>query len=267
MKSIITLVVSLACSLIWAEAKNYPWDVEMKGPQSVYTDALVELVRHGLPRPPPDLPGESPIIQANCLETPKNEFYVGVEQHMIVNSAIPRIDTAISDFASYPKLFPGLKHVEVRSQDKNLWVIGFEQHIPVFFIPNVHYEMYYLFDRSQSNRVLVRYKLKEKTKIKLSDGIILLEKISENKTRYTEYDFFDADYGMLKTFAPGSIWESSVHDLLLSDLVIKVRAENPELNHASVLEKAKSLLEGIPINEIAKKRKRFVVPSIEKVPK
>ncbi len=241
-------------------AVPYAWETKLSGPQSPYTEVLVELAKRSGPTPPKESRDDNPAVTAECFETPGNEFYIGLGQRMIVEASLASIDAIVSDFSQYSELFPSLKKVEVNHKDQNLWVVAFEQNIPVFFIPNLKYEMYYLFDRTKPNRTLFRYQLKSTGELNFSDGIIVLEKISENRTRYIEYDFFDGNYGILKTFAPGRIWEDSVHDILLSDVVVKLKAENPELENRIVVKKAQAILEAMPIKEIIKKRKKFDPP-------
>ena len=43
-----------------------------------------------------------------------------------------------------------------------------------------------------------RYGLKESNHLRRDDGVIVLESLDAGRTLYTEYDFFDADWGVAK---------------------------------------------------------------------
>ena len=58
----------------------------------------------------------------------------------------------------------------------NLWVTAWEQRVPVFFVPNVKYEMYYLVHQSSADHRSYRYQLKDSKDLIKSDGVILIDR-------------------------------------------------------------------------------------------
>jgi hypothetical protein len=112
-------------------------------------------------------------------------------------------------------------------------------------------------DHSNSSRVLYRYQLKNSSSLKASDGIIVLEATSPSQTRLTEIDFFDADYGILKVLAPGKIWSDSIHDIYISDMAVKLKAEHNDWSYESIAKQAKESAEHFPFEEVIEKRSPF----------
>jgi hypothetical protein len=217
--------------------------------QGRYTDWLKELLAsksYGkLVNPTlPDSTTEQP-DQVTCLETPKERFYIGVAQSMIVKAPLQEVAKVVEDIDQFVDLFPGYAKVKVLSRTPDRIETFWEQRIPVFFIPNVKYEMIYFLSRPDDKTRLYRYQLKDKGEIKESDGFIALEKINEQTTRYFELDFFNADWGALETFAPGRIWKDSVDGLYISDRAIQLKAENPNWTAKQAREAAENTVEKV----------------------
>src|SRR5205814_554174 len=122
-------------------------------------------------------------------------------------------------------------------------------------LPNVKYEVVYLLDKPQADRKIYRYKLqKENSAIKTSDGVIVIEALDKNKVRFIEYDFVDAYWGIVKTMAPSRIWKDSVESFFLSDIAIKLKAENPTWTNEKTVDEAKEALKTFPIDKVLKER-------------
>ena len=109
-------------------------------------------------------------------------------------------------------------------------------------------------DHHQAERPIYRFQLKEAGSLRTFDGIITLEAQGANRTHYTEYDFFDADYGMLKKLAPGKIWTGSVADALSSDLGIKYRASTHS-TFKQIHQEAEKVVDKFPVDKVAAARK------------
>jgi hypothetical protein len=182
-------------------------------------------------------PSQEP-VSVTCLETPGRKFYIGVVQNMRVKAPIQKLQEIVSDFGSYAELFNGYAAVREESRDGDRITTYWEQKIPVFFIPNVRYRMIYQLSVADPNVKIYRYRLSKKGDLLESDGFIVLEKISDAETRYIETDFFDANWGILTTFAPGRIWTDSVDGLYQSDLAFLLKAEHPDWNNRRVHDEA-----------------------------
>lgn len=177
-------------------------------------------------------------VSVTCLETSGQKYYIGIVQNMRVKAPIQKLQEVVSDIGSYVDLFPGYAAIQVTSREGPRLVTAWEQKVPVFFIPNVHYEMIYQLDLVNPNTKIYRYQLSKKTTLRESDGFIVLEKISDSETRYLEVDFFDADWGMAESFAPGRIWTDSVDGLYQSDLAFLLKAEHPDWSNSRCREEA-----------------------------
>jgi hypothetical protein len=182
-------------------------------------------------------------VSVTCLETAGERFYIGVVQNMRVQAPIERLQSVVSNINSYVELFPGFKAIRVTSQAGPRLMTYWEQRIPVFFIPNVRYEMIYELAVDDPSVKIYHYQLNKKSNLRESDGFIVLEKITDGETRYIEVDFFDADWGVLTTFAPGRIWTDSVDGLYLSDLAFLKKAEHPDWSNTRCREEADKIVD------------------------
>jgi hypothetical protein len=164
---------------------------------------------------------------------------------MIVKAPLEEVVKVIEDIDQYVDLFPGFAKVKLESRSPEQFVTFWEQRVPVFFIPNVKYEMVYFPVRPDDKTRVYRYQLKDKGQIKESDGFIAMEKINDQTTRYFELDFFNANWGALETFAPGRIWKDSVDGLYISDRATQLKAENPTWTAKQAREAAEKTAEKI----------------------
>jgi hypothetical protein len=185
-------------------------------------------------------------VQMTCLETQKERYYIGAAQSMIIKAPLDEVAKVVEDIEQDVDLFPGFAKVKVLSRTGDQVDTFWEQRIPIFFIPNVKYEMiYYFLAHPDEKTRLYRYQLKERGRIKESDGFIALEKISDQATRYFEVDFFDAEWGALETFAPGRIWKDSLDGIYISDRATQLKAENPSWTAKQAREAAEKTAEKI----------------------
>lgn len=237
--------------------QKYPLTAPLDGPTGPYTQILLDLVKEWPPKETDLTTVGSGLLRLQCFDTPGDSDVIGIEQVMHVAAPLARVKEVVDDIDHYKEIFSGYDDIHVEERDGNRWLTFWEQHIPVFLVPNVKYRMTYLIDTSVKGRVVYRYQLKAAGQIKTSDGIIVLEDDGQGATRYTEYDFFKAEYGLLKTFAPGRIWKDSVEGMFLSDVAFKLRAEHPDWSLLLVHDKAKKALEGFPAEEVSKNRKVF----------
>ena len=187
-------------------------------------------------------PSDEP-VSVTCIETTGQKFYIGVIQNMRIKAPIQTVQSVVSDFASYVDLFPGYEAIRVESKNGPRLLTYWEQRIPLFFIPNVRFEMIYLLGLDDPNVKTFRYQLNKKGNLRESDGLIVLEKISDTETRYIEADFFDADWGILTTLAAHRIWPEAVDGLYLSDLAFLLKAEHPDWNNRRCRDEAEKTID------------------------
>jgi hypothetical protein len=232
-------------------AEKHGLTEKLPGIESVPSTYLIELLKDWPKKDPfKPSPAPSPGLQIVCLETPGNSLYFGAEQVMQVRAPLSRVAQIIDDFSEYPALFDGLL-----SQNGNLLVVASEQHIPIPFVPNEKSEMYYLVNEPSSSRRVYRYQLKSSNHMKANDGLIILEKKSDSLTSYTEFDFWDADWGVAKALGAEKIWKDNLEGLYQSDLAILLRAEHLDWNDEKVMNESKALLKTMPITEDYRSRK------------
>lgn len=215
---------------------------DLGGVKGRYTDWFDELLKSKAYDHLVKEPSQEP-VSVTCLETSGQRFYIGVVQNMRVKAPLTTVQAVVSNFASYADLFPGYAAIRETSRSGTRVMTYWEQRIPVFFIPNVKYEVIYDLGFDDPNVKTYRYQLNKKGDIRESEGLIVLEKISDTETRYIEIDFFDADWGILTTFAPGRIWTDSVDSLYLSDLSFLLKAEHPDWGNKRCRDEADKMVD------------------------
>ena len=227
---------------------------------SPYTNYIIDLIQNWSSRRLhlTDSPDSNPVL-LQCITTDENQYYIGLAQQMQIEAPLSEVEKVLDNFSDYNKLFPSFSKVEVIAKDHNLLTTYWEQTIPIFFISNISYQLFYIMDKHQQNRKIYRYQLKESKTLKANDGFIILEGLPSGegkkaRTQYYELDFYDAEWGALKTFAPGRIWKDSVEGIYLSDLAIKLRSENPTWSYQKVEEEAKKILNSFPVDRALKRK-------------
>lgn len=239
----IVRIGSLLLALLTLSAtasQKYPLTTPLSGPQSLYTRKVLDLLLKWPETKKHLIQPEKPNgLAIRCLKTPENDLYIGLEQVMHVSASLERVEAVLDDVNNYARLFFGFKDVRIVSRDDNRWTISWEQEVPFFFVPNVKYDTFYLVDSSQPGRKFYRYKLKESGQLKFSDGAIIVETESNGGTLFAEFDYFEADWGILKVLGVKKIWRESIESIVLSDFAIKLKAEHPDWDYERVKDASK----------------------------
>lgn len=196
-------------------------------------------------------------LKIRCISTEGNDYYIGLAQKMIVDAPFARVETVVDHFSDYVGMFDGLVHVEMVSADGNKLVTSFEENIPIPFVPNEKDQMIYIISKPKEGFKIYRYGLKESNHLTKSDGFIVLEAQPEGKTIYTEYDFFDADWGIAKSVGRDKIWQDSVEGLLQSDLALKLASEHADWTKKQVFWESKDWLKKASVKSCIAEKKKF----------
>lgn len=257
----IVTIAFLALPTAWAQAgdapEKYPVTTPPGGIESPYTQILAQTLAHWPPKELGDLAADSLPVQIEALQKPDNSLYIGALQHMTVNAPLAAVVKILDDFGDYPKIFDGLIKCEVRARDSNRLLTFWEQDIPVPFVPNEKNEMIYLVHTPDPTRKIYRYQLKSSNHLKTNDGMIVLQALGDAKTDYTEYDFWDADWGLAKAFGHDRIWRENLEGIYQSDLAIKLRAEHPDWPYERVMNESREGAKKAPIGAKVDSKKLF----------
>jgi hypothetical protein len=232
------LLVSTLCAAV-LEGPVHDLAEDLGGPPSPYAGLVVELARRTV-APAPLEPDTT--LRLTCLSTPGAPRYVGAVQEQLIHAPLDAVRRVIDDVPHYKDLFPGCVGVRVveGSRDGNRFVTAWEQAVPVFFLPSTRYELTYLVSSVGPGRVVYRYRLARDGDLSNSDGVLVLEASGPGETRFTEYDFYDAHWGPLPT---GLVWSESLRGMFLSDVAVKLRAENPDWSYERVATEARAVLD------------------------
>lgn len=234
--------------LLYAGAENGPSKNSLGGVQSLYTEKLSSLMSRMISEEV-RVPVGAQEIWLQCYKTEADPLYIGVRQQLRIGSSLKRLAKVVDDIEAYKDIFPGFSKIKIESKDGSRWSTFWEQIVPIPFVPNVKYRMLYEVGDLKEKYRTYRYQLAEKSSLTYSDGFIILQSIGENETLYTEYDFFNADWGAAKIFGQKRIWIDSIEGLVLSDLAIKFRSINPEWDAKQVKKSAKNATDSKLIKE------------------
>ncbi len=160
-----------------------------------------------------------------CFQTPGNDTYIGVEREYIIHAPYENVVSELDRFENYGQLFPEMKKVEV-SEKNNDWVkVNFEQKAPLFFVPNTKYALKYQQITCGKDCKIYRFKLQNGNNLKFSDGFMMVTKKDDSSTTFLGLDFFDADWGILKSISKDQIWTQSLRGFIRSDYSVKFKTE------------------------------------------
>jgi len=230
----------LLLSACFSAAATSATEERLQGPTSAYGLWLEQLHEHW-PANRPTVTHSANVV-LRCIATPGDDRYVGIVQHMFVGAALSTVESVLDDVAHYKDIFPDVVDVQIvpGNQRGQHYLTAWEQRVPVFFLPHVKYQLEYLVDKSKPTVSIYRYSLRHLGQMKSSDGMIVLEAVGSGMTRFTEYDFFNADWGPL---GASTVWRQSLRGAFLSDGALKLRAEYPDWSYARIAEKAQHMLE------------------------
>lgn len=194
-------------------------------------------------------------IYLTCLESSDDKLYIGLWHSLVINSTLKNVTSIIEDFEKYHDFFEGIEASKIiKNIDLDKWIVEFENKSPIFFIPNIHYQMEYK-KIPVLNGAMYKYHLSSlylQSSITFSDGLIFLKE-EDGITKFYELDFFNANWGVLGKITGSKIWNDSVKELAISDLELKYKAENLKLSSSEKKEKVYSTLKLISEDQLIEK--------------
>ncbi|MEO7056448.1 MAG: hypothetical protein ABI281_13275 [Caldimonas sp.] len=227
------LVSGCAAPAVFATAPQGAVD----GPDNVYTEYLTRvLARWRSPR------GEVPSTLLECLATPGSASIIGLHHRLTIQAPLAAVGRVLDDVAHYRDLFPDTVDVHLLAEphDSEFFVASWTQRPPVFFLPDVTYQLANRVDRSHPGRIVYRYKLRKGDRLLASDGVLVLDAVGPDVTRLEEFDFFRADWGPVPTDV---VWRESLRGAYGTDLAIQLKAEHPDWTYPAIEAQRKRLVE------------------------
>ena len=207
------------------------------GPDNAYTAYLSRVLARWKPAP-----DEAPPTLLECLATPGAASIIGLHHRVTIQAPLAAVARVVNDVAHYRDLFPDTLDVHLLDEphDGEFFVTSWTQRPPVFFLPDVSYELANGVDRSLPGRIVYRYKLRRGDRLLASDGILVLDAAGPALTRLEEFDFFRAHWGPLPI---GLVWRESMRGAYGTDLAIQLKAEHPDWTYPAIATQRKRLVE------------------------
>lgn len=181
------------------------------------------------------------IVKVELIRTKDQEYYIGLKRQTEINASLENVSLVMEDFEKYHEIKDGIKRVHVVSRTENTVVTEWERKIPVFFLPNIHYELVYFINASIPGVRIYRNQLKKSGKLKFSDSLVFLEAVGQ-KTHYTAFDFYEANWGPVKILGAEKIWKDSIKGSTIDALLFKLKSEHLAWNADKVHNEAIKLL-------------------------
>ena len=184
-------------------------------------------------------------ITLTCLASDSFKYYIGLWHSLAINAPLKQVAEVLDNFNHYSEVFEGIKDAKIikKNGPENM-IVEFENKAPVFFVPNIHYQMEYeIFPLKK--KIIYKYHLSSLFKQKnilFSDGLMFLEEVN-GVTMFYELDFFNANWGLVEKMAGPSIWHDSIKELVVSDFELKIKAENPKNSTSEKKRNIKNLLD------------------------
>jgi hypothetical protein len=195
-------------------------------------------------------------LTIECLQTENDMLYIGIQQEFIVKAPLSRLVAVLEDFNNYPAMFEDVVKAAFTKKSDGYYTLWQEQKIPVPFVSNIKYsQSYYIESAPKSRRYL--YKLLEGKDFKYNDGMIQITKLNDNECSFYEVDFVYGDWSVIGKIANDTVWKSAVKGAIVSNMTIKIRAENPDWSMDKVKDEAHRISDAIDYAGIVSKKKMF----------
>ena len=233
----ITILISLGAAALYFLLSLSASAASLGGVESTYTQTLLtrldakDDVYRDIVKP--DANGLSFV----CFKDPKDEYYIGAGQFQTIDASIEAVAKILTDFDKYPQWTDGLVDSKSKKTGDDTYLVSTEQEIPIPLVSNIHTQFVYEV-KTTKERVTLRYQLKKSDSLTAYDGLIILESLAPNKTKFTEYDTVNADWGVAKAMGAKKLWSDSLKAMYQGDLALKMQAENPETVLKDVLKKS-----------------------------
>ena len=219
-----------------------------------YTPILAGLMKKWPPSKVPPIEKEANPIWMRAIATPGDDDFFGVLKRIRIRAPWTKVTAALDDFDHYKMLYPDLRDIKVVGRSGNELRVEWDRSAPVFFMPNVHYTNVYI-TKVEPTRKIYRYQLIDGNYVHSSDGLVVVEKVNDNLTSITAWDFFNASFGLVRALAGGTIWRRTLEGSYKADAALKFRCEHPDWSADKLEDESGKLLDKYPFDKI-----RFLKP-------
>ena len=196
-------------------------------------------------------------LRLRCVSAPGQKNAIGVVQHMHIDAPLSRVLAVLDDFAGYKDLFPETEKVEASpGPEPGNFDVTWVESAPVFFMRNPVHELKYQ-TQTSAERKVYRSSLKSSRHLKYSEGLIVVVADGDKSTWFSEMDFYDADWSVLKVLGSEKIWMENLKQLGRSDLAVKYKAEDASVPGKEARRRAESSLDRQLLTECIQNKVAF----------
>jgi len=192
-------------------------------------------------------------LSLRCFETIQHSEVIGIAHGLVVRANAARLTSVIDDYDHYKDLFEDTIQVSVRRIPNGL-LESWEQTAPVIFLPHTRYTINTFIRDEMPQRKIWHSRLVSSNQLLGNDVFVAVYPLEGERSYYWEVDFISAKWGLASSIAMSSIWSGAASDVVLADIAIKLRAENPAWTYSQVRESAKKQLNAQLVDQCVKHR-------------
>lgn len=250
--------LSLGClifcvSTLAAAQQNYSLDdLDPTATKSMYSLSILKFLDHW---PPPTLalktfgPQTGDMI-LRAIKTPGHPHTIGLVKHSIVKVPFEKVTALMEDYPDYYKMWENVVSASILSKDGNRWITAWTRRRPAFFMPEIHYKMEVVIDKSVPGRAVYRQQFISGDSLYFSDGLVIVEKLGDQLTRISVLDFFNANFGPFRGLIEGVIWHRSLENAFKDDVAFRLKLEHPDWSVDKITNASEKMLDRHPVDPV-----------------
>lgn len=218
--------------------------------RSYYQSRILKFLDHW---PPPTLTitDNDREIYTRAIRTPGHPKIIGMVKHFNVRAPIEHLARVTERFEEYPSIWNEVVRVSVKWRDRNRTGTEWTRKAPTFFMPQIHYQLLYISDRTQPGRIVYRQQLLDGgNALESCDALVVFEARGEKLTRVSVANFFNPDAGPFRSIVEPVIWKKSYENSFKDDFAFRARAENSDWSLKQITEQAEKALETSQIHDV-----------------
>jgi len=192
---------------------------------------------------------EGPVF-IRAIETPDHPHTIGMVKQSEVHASIAQIIAVTEKFEDYPKIWKDVLNTKVIASEDHKTIVAFTRKRPAFFLPEIKFQTLYTSDKSNPNKIVYHQQLINGNMVKFSDSIVIIEKITDDRSKIIVYNFFDPDLGLVNLVAESKIWKQSLEAGFKDDVAFAARLEHPDWNIDQITDESEKQLDLHPIKNV-----------------
>jgi hypothetical protein len=218
---------------------KYAFDAGLDGPFTYYTTPLLKIARPWPPEKLEFLAADAGPVYIRCFKDPDRPDAIGFLQTTLIYAPLEKLFALFRDRESLPEFFREADRVELLKQDGNRTVTRWTEKGQLWFLPGVQSERSDVLDVQQLPGY-IRWvsRLNHPGSLREYDSLIIADALNQ-VTRFARFEFRRGATWWQRRFVGASkLWEKTLRDAYQTGVIIRMRAERPDMTVSDVLKEA-----------------------------